>query len=74
MAVQNTLLQSENEGLLDILTFEKGREVKGKSLDLLQRYEYWEPSMMWTPWVIWRSQNPHEVCKEGERGRREGKG
>jgi hypothetical protein len=49
MAIQNTLLQSENEGLLDALTVKKRREIKGKPLDLLQHYEYWGPSMMWTP-------------------------
>ncbi|KAF1354169.1 hypothetical protein EJ07DRAFT_134324 [Lizonia empirigonia] len=49
MAIQNTLLQSENEGLLDALTVKKRRGMKGKSLDLLQHYEYWGPSMMWTP-------------------------
>ena len=49
MAIQNTLLQSENEGLLDALTVKKRRDTKGKSLDLLQHYEYWGPSMMWTP-------------------------
>lgn len=49
MAIQNTLLQSENEGLLDALTVKRRRETKGKSLDLLQHYEYWGPSMMWTP-------------------------
>ncbi|KAF1361354.1 hypothetical protein EJ07DRAFT_41421, partial [Lizonia empirigonia] len=49
MAIQNTLLQSENEGLLDSLTVKKRRGMKGKSLDLLQHYEYWGPSMMWTP-------------------------
>ena len=46
MAIQNTLLQSENEGLLDALTVKKRRDTKGKSLDLLQHYEYWGPSMM----------------------------
>jgi hypothetical protein len=49
MAIQNTLLQSENEGLLDALTVKRRREAKGKSLDLLQHYEYWGPAMMWTP-------------------------
>jgi hypothetical protein len=49
MAIQNTLLTSENEGLLDALTVRKRRKAKGKSLDLLQHYEYWGPSMMWTP-------------------------
>ncbi|KAK4986649.1 hypothetical protein LTR50_005176 [Elasticomyces elasticus] len=49
MAIQNTLLQSENEGLLNALTVKGRRETKGKSLDLLQHYEYWGPSMMWTP-------------------------
>ncbi|KAF1361280.1 hypothetical protein EJ07DRAFT_78729, partial [Lizonia empirigonia] len=49
MAIQNTLLQSENKGLLDALTVKKRRGMKGKSLDLLQHYEYWGPSMMWTP-------------------------
>jgi hypothetical protein len=49
MAIQNTLLQSENEGLLDALTVKKRREIKGKPLDLLQHYEYWGSSMMWTP-------------------------
>ena len=49
MAIQNTLLKSENEGLLDALTIKRKRETKGKSLDLLQHYEYWGPSMMWTP-------------------------
>jgi hypothetical protein len=49
MAIQNTLLQSENEGLLDALTVKKRREMEGKSLDMLQHYEYWGPSMMWTP-------------------------
>jgi hypothetical protein len=49
IAIQNTLLQSENEGLLDALTVKKKRETKGKSLDLLQHYEYLGPSMMWTP-------------------------
>ncbi|KAF5844388.1 hypothetical protein GGP41_001375 [Bipolaris sorokiniana] len=49
MAIQNTLLTSESEGLLDAFTANKRREMKGKSLDLLQHYEYWGPSMMWTP-------------------------
>jgi hypothetical protein len=49
MAIQSTLPQSENGGLLDALTVKKRREIKGKSLDLLQHYEYWGPSMMWTP-------------------------
>jgi hypothetical protein len=46
IAMQNTLLQSENEGLFDALTLKKRREIKGKPLDLLQHYEYWGPSMM----------------------------
>ncbi|PVH90255.1 hypothetical protein DM02DRAFT_548161 [Periconia macrospinosa] len=49
MAIQNTLLPSENEGLLGALTVKERRETKGKSLDLLQHYEYWEPSRLWTP-------------------------
>ena len=49
IAIRNTLLQSENKGLLNALTVKKRREKKGKSLDLLQHYEYWGPSMMWTP-------------------------
>jgi hypothetical protein len=49
MAIQNTLLQSENEGLLNALTVKKRREIKGKPLNLLQHYEYWGSSMMWTP-------------------------
>jgi hypothetical protein len=40
MAIRNTLLQSENKGLLDALTVKKRREKKGKSLDLLQHYKY----------------------------------
>lgn len=49
MAIQNTLLQSENEGLLDALTVKRRREIKGKPLDLLQRYEHWGSLMMWIP-------------------------
>jgi hypothetical protein len=41
MAIQHTLLQSENEGLLDALTVKKSVEIKGKPLELLQHYEYW---------------------------------
>ncbi|KAI1528578.1 DBINO domain containing protein, partial [Pyrenophora tritici-repentis] len=47
MAIQNTVLTSENEGLLDVLTVKRKREMNGKPLDLLQHYEYWGPSMMW---------------------------
>jgi hypothetical protein len=49
MAIQNTLLKSENEGLLDALTFKKKPQKQSKSLALQQHYEYWGPSMMWTP-------------------------
>ena len=48
MVIQNTLLQSENEGLLDALAILR-RETKGMSLNQLQHYEYWGPSIMWTP-------------------------
>ncbi|KAI0569388.1 hypothetical protein TUN199_11627, partial [Pyrenophora tritici-repentis] len=49
MAIQNTPPQSENKSLLDALIVKKRREIKGKSLDLLQHYEYWGPLIMWTP-------------------------
>ncbi|CAN9216148.1 unnamed protein product [Alternaria alternata] len=49
MAIQNTLLRSENEGLIDALTTKRKREKQGKPLALLQHYEYWGPYMMWTP-------------------------
>jgi hypothetical protein len=49
MAIQNTLLRSENEGLMDALTTKRNREKQGKPLALLQHYEYWGPYMMWTP-------------------------
>jgi hypothetical protein len=49
MAIQNTLLRSENEGLMDALTTKRKREKQGKPLALLQHYEYWGPYMMWTP-------------------------
>ena len=39
MATQNTLLQSENEGPRSALTIKKRREMKRKSLDLLQHYK-----------------------------------
>ena len=35
IAIQNTLLQSKNKGLLNALTVKRRRETKGKSLDLL---------------------------------------
>ena len=46
MAIQNTLLRAENDGLLDALTVKKQRKKQGKSLALLQHYKYWGPSMM----------------------------
>jgi hypothetical protein len=49
MAIQNTLLRSENEGLIDALTTKRKREKQSKPLGLLQHYEYWGPYMMWTP-------------------------
>jgi hypothetical protein len=49
MAIQNTLLRSENEGLIDALTTKRKREKQSKPLALLQHYEYWGPYMMWTP-------------------------
>ena len=49
MAIQNTLLRSENDGLLDALTTKRKREKQGRPLALLQHYEYWGPYMMWTP-------------------------
>lgn len=64
MAIQNTLLQSENEGLLDALTVKKKREIKSKSLDLLQHYEYWGPLMMWTPWSFWEAKTWMRLARE----------
>jgi hypothetical protein len=64
MAIQNTLLQSDNEGLLDALTVKKRREKKGKSLDLLQHYEYWGPSMMWTPRSFREAKTRMKLAKE----------
>jgi hypothetical protein len=49
MAIQNQLLQGENGGLRDALTYKKKGETRRKPLDLLQHYEYWEPNMLWTP-------------------------
>ncbi len=49
MAIQNQLLQGENEGLRDALTYKKKGEARSKPLDLLQHYEYWGPNMLWTP-------------------------
>jgi hypothetical protein len=48
MAIQNTLLKSENEGLVDALTTKGKLEKQSKPLALLQHYEYWRPYMMWT--------------------------
>jgi hypothetical protein len=49
LAIQNTLLMSENEGLRDALVTKRKGNGKGKSLSLLQHYEYWGPEMLWTP-------------------------
>ena len=64
MTIQNTLLQSENEGLLNALTVKKRRETKGKSLDLLQHYKYWGPSMMWTPRSFREAKTRIRLAKE----------
>ena len=49
IAIQNQLLRAENDGLRDALITKKKGQTKGKSLSLLQHYEYWGPEMMWTP-------------------------
>ncbi|KAF1971114.1 hypothetical protein BU23DRAFT_647946, partial [Bimuria novae-zelandiae CBS 107.79] len=49
IAIQNTLIRSENEGLIDALTTKRKRKKQGKPLALLQHYKYWGPYMMWTP-------------------------
>jgi hypothetical protein len=49
IAIQNQLLQAENDGLRDALVHKKRGQSKGKALALLQHYEYWGPEMMWTP-------------------------
>jgi hypothetical protein len=64
MAIQNTLLQSENEGLLDALAVKRKREAKGKSLDLLQHYEYWGPLMMWTPQLFREAKTRMKLVRE----------
>ena len=46
LAIQNTLLESENDGLRDALITKRKGNSKGKSLSLLQHYEYWEPEML----------------------------
>ena len=64
IAIQNTLLQSENEGLLDALAVKERREAKGKSLNLLQHYEYWGPSMMWIPRSFREAKTRMKLAKE----------
>jgi hypothetical protein len=39
IAIQNTLLKSRVEGMFHVVTAERRRD-EGKSLDLLQHYEY----------------------------------
>jgi hypothetical protein len=68
IAIQNTLLRSENEDLLHALTVKKKRETKGKSLDLLQHYEYLGPSMMWTPRSFTEAKTSMRLAR-AERGR-----
>ena len=46
LAIQNTLLESENDGLRDALITKRKGNSKGKSLSLLQHYEYWGPEML----------------------------
>ena len=49
IAIENTLLKGEIEGLRDALVYKRRGEARGKALDLLQHYEYWGPKMLWTP-------------------------
>ncbi|RYN26125.1 hypothetical protein AA0114_g12646 [Alternaria tenuissima] len=49
LAIQNTLLESENDGLRDALITKREGNSKGKSPSLLQHYEYWGPKALWTP-------------------------
>jgi hypothetical protein len=64
MAIQNQLPQGANEGLRDALTYKKKGETRSKPLDLLQHYEYWGPSMMWTPQSFRKAKTRMKLARE----------